>query len=505
MDVKFINLAFLFCSILFLITLLKLILRSLRGGKEQKLPPGPWKLPILGSIHHLGGSELHRRLRELSEKYGPLMHVQLGGISAVVVSSAETAKEVLKTKDHIFGQRAYLAGSDIVFYGPSNLVLSPTGDYWKLLRKIFSHQLFNAARVRSFQSIREEEVSILVNCLSAEAGSEVNLTDRIFTTACRIAIRSALGDKHKNQVEPIILLCDMILKSPHGIADLFPSHKWLQSVTGARRGRVELRQKIDSILENIIADHQVGNDIIAGEEEEECLLSVLLNLKRHGDLTMDNVKAAMSDIVVAGFESPARLVEWAMAEMVRKPEILRRAQEEVRQVLKTNGNINSATLEELKYLKAIFKETLRLHPPSPLLAPRECTQTCEINGYTIPKTTQVLINVWAITRDPHYWTSSLYEAEEFVPERFMNSSIDFRGSHFEFISFGGGKRRCPAILFGPAIAEILLANLLCYFDWELPFGVTPETLDMAELMDSTLKKKNNLILVTSPHGNLMCT
>lgn len=141
MGVNLINLPFLLCSIFFIITLVKLILRGLRNGRDQKLPPGPWRLPIMGSIHHVAGSDLHKRLRELSEKHGPLMHIQLGGISAVVASSAETAKEVLKTKDHIFGQRAYLAGSDIVFYGPSGVVLSPTGDNWKFLKKIFSHHL----------------------------------------------------------------------------------------------------------------------------------------------------------------------------------------------------------------------------------------------------------------------------------------------------------------------------------------------------------------------------
>ncbi|XP_028795999.1 5-epiaristolochene 1,3-dihydroxylase-like [Neltuma alba] len=219
----------------------------------------------------------------------------------------------------------------------------------------------------------------------------------------------------------------------------------------------------------------------------------------------------MLDVIMAAFEPAFRIVEWAMAEMVRKPATLRRAQEEVRQVLRMKGHINETTLEEMKYVKAVFKETLRLHPPSPFLAPRECMETCEINGYTIPKRTQVLVNIWAITRDPKYWSSSFSsssssaEEEEFVPERFMDSSVDYRGSNFEFISFGAGKRVCPGMLFGPAIAEILLANLLCYFDWQLPSGTTPETLDMTELLDSTLKKKTSLILVPTPHGNPMCT
>lgn len=210
--------------------------------------------------------------------------------------------------------------------------------------------------------------------------------------------------------------------------------------------------------------------------------------------------------MLAGFEPASRLVEWAMAEMVRKPRVLEKAQREVRQILKKRGYIDESVIEELEYLKAVVKESLRLHPPAPLLSPRECTQTSEINGYTIPKGTHVFVNVWAIARDPKSWntsSSSSYDAEEFAPERFMNSSIDFRGlNYFEYIPFGAGKRGCPGMLFGPAISEILLANLLCYFDWELPFGITPETLDMTELMGSTIRKKEDLILVpiSTPHG-----
>ncbi|XP_054819712.1 cytochrome P450 71D11-like [Prosopis cineraria] len=512
MSHNFFSLPFLLCSILFFITILKLVIRSfrsiVRGRKVVKLPPGPWRLPIIGSVHHLGGSLPHRRMRELSEKYGPLIHLQMGGMSTVVVSSAETAKQVLKTKDHIFGQRPLLSISDVLFYGPSNIVMSPTGDYWKLIRKICSHQLLNATRVRSFQSVREEEASSLMRCLYAEAGSPVNLTQKIFATACRIASRSAFGEnniKHDNgrEEEAMMWLCDAITSLSHGISDLFPSQKWLQVVTGARRRYEELRQKMDVVLENIIADHDGAAGGQGGEEEKDCLLTVLLNLERRGDLTIDNVKAVILDVILGAFEPASRLVEWAMAEMVRKPTIMKRAQEEVRQVFKTKGYIDETSIEELEYLKGVIKETLRLHPPAPLLAPRECTKTCEISGFTIPKGTQVLVNVWAIGRDSKYWnsSSSLSDAEEFVPERFMNSCVDYRGSNFEYIPFGAGKRVCPGMLFGPVVGEILLANLLCYFDWDLPSGTTPKTLDMTELMGSTVRKKDNLILIPIPHRN----
>lgn len=133
-----------FFSFLLLLSSMLFLLRSYfrRSIVKGKLPPGPWSLPIIGCVHHFGRHSLpHRRLRELSEKYGPLMWLQLGEMSTVVISSAEAAREVLKTKDHIFGQRPFVSGSDIYFYGPSNIVMSPTGDYWKLVKKILSQHL----------------------------------------------------------------------------------------------------------------------------------------------------------------------------------------------------------------------------------------------------------------------------------------------------------------------------------------------------------------------------
>ncbi|KAF7815923.1 Cytochrome P450 71D11 [Senna tora] len=337
-----------------------------------------------------------------------------------------------------------------------------------------------------------------------EAGSCVNLSEKLFVTICGISSKSTFGKKqnYKGQLEEIMLVSELISNSATEVyvSELFPSWKWLNIITGVSGRTREMCRKINLVLQNIIMGEESKN---VKEEEEgggggECLLKTLLNMKDQGDLTINQVKAVMLDMITAGTDAPPTLVEWAMAEMIRSPRVMKRAQEEVRQVYRSKGYINETIFDKLEYLKAVIKETLRLHPPPPLMAPRESTQTCEINGYTIPSGTQLLVNVWAIGRDPKYWGTS---AEEFLPERFLNSPIDYKGFNFEFIPFGSGKRVCLGMSFGVASVEIVLANLLCHFDWELPGGTTPETLDMTEYMSSTLGRKNNLILIPISYNN----
>lgn len=198
---------------------------------------------------------------------------------------------------------------------------------------------------------------------------------------------------------------------------------------------------------------------------------------------------------VAGSDSTSAVIEWAISEMLRNPRVMTRAQEEVRKVFGGNkGYTGETDLQELKFLKAVIKETLRLHPPFPLLLPRECRETCEIKGYTIPAGSKVIINAWAIGRDPEY-RGDEGEAEKFCPERFLDSPIDYKGSNMEFIPFGAGRRMCPGISFGMSSIEITLAHLLYHYDWELPSGTTKEDLEMTEALGSSSRRKTDLILV----------
>ncbi|XP_021749604.1 cytochrome P450 71A6-like [Chenopodium quinoa] len=181
-------------------------------------------------------------------------------------------------------------------------------------------------------------------------------------------------------------------------------------------------------------------------------------------------------------------------ELLRNPRVMEELQKEVRGI-GNKDHITEDDLEKMKYLEAVIKETLRLHPPIPLLVPRESTQDVRIMGYYIAARTLVFFNVWAIQRDPITWQ----EPEEFRPERFLHSSIDFKGQDFELIPFGGGRRICPGISFTIANIKLVFANLVHKFDWKLPVGVKGETMDMSESTGLTIHRKTPLLAVASPH------
>ena len=199
----------------------------------------------------------------------------------------------------------------------------------------------------------------------------------------------------------------------------------------------------------------------------------------------------MQDIFIAGTDTSSATIVWIMSELIKNPAAMKRAQEEVREVAKGKGTVDESELSKLNYLKLVIKEGLRLHPPAPLLVPRETTEFCRVEGYDIPSGTRMFINAREIGRDSKYWDNP----NKFCPERFLESSVDYRGQHFELLPFGAGRRGCPGIDFGVVLIELALANLLCYFDWELPHGMRREDLDMEEAFGITMHKKVPLCLV----------
>ncbi|MED6212152.1 hypothetical protein PIB30_080469 [Stylosanthes scabra] len=219
--------------------------------------------------------------------------------------------------------------------------------------------------------------------------------------------------------------------------------------------------------------------------------SINLSVSPTQSTTGDGDGSKTEDIFAAGIDTSASTIEWALSEMVRNPRVMAKAQAEIREAFRGKQRIHESDLDQLSYLKLVIKETLRLHVPLPLI-PRECTEKCMIGGYEIGVGTRVMVNAWAIARDPEYW----HDAERFMPERFDgNCPIDFRGNSFEYLPFGGGRRICPGITFSLASIMFPLALLLYHFNWELPNAMKPEDLDMTEHFGLAIERKNDLCLI----------
>ncbi|GMN21459.1 hypothetical protein TIFTF001_047279 [Ficus carica] len=352
----------------------------------------------------------------------------------------------------------------------------------------------SAARVQSFRSLREEEMFNLKKWIASNVGSTINLTEKIHSSTYTIIARAAFGKKCKHQEEFIsIAIASTKIGSSFDLADVFPSLGFLDPLIFGTRAKIEkLHQDSDTIVENIIKEH-LEEKSGASETVTEDLVDVLLKFHNidHGfSLTTDNIKAIVFDIFSAGTNTSAIALDWAMAELIRNPRVMKKAQNEVREVFNRNGSVDEKAINEMKYLKAVVKETLRLHPSGPLL-PRECGEKCEIDGYEVPAKTRVIVNAWAIGRDPTYWT----DPDSFIPERFLDSSIDYKGTNFEYIPFGAGRRMCPGMLLGLINVELPLAMFLYHFDWKLPNGMKHEDLDMTEAFGATVGKKNDLHLI----------
>ncbi|KAJ9564719.1 hypothetical protein OSB04_000685 [Centaurea solstitialis] len=458
--------------------------------KENQLPE-PWKIPIIGHMHHFIGTIPHRGVTELARKFGPLMHLQLGELSTIVVSSPRWAKEILTTHDINFANKTETLSGEIVVYHNTDIILAPYGEYWRQLRKICTLELLSTKKVKSFQSLREEECWSVVNEIKASgSGKPIDLSKCISTLIAKIICRSAFGKEIRDESAFRELVREAVkLTGGFDIADVFPSKKFLHHLTGKRAKLTKIHNELDNVIDDIISDHHVSRL----SSSQGSLLDVLLRHKEDADfpLTSDNVKAVIFDMFGAGTDTSSGTIEWAISELIRCPRAMNKLQAKLREAIKGKERIEEEDIQDLMYLKNVVKETLRLHPPIALLMPRVCSEPCVVNGYNIASKTNVIVNVFAINRDPEYWK----DPENFNPERFDNSPINIMGSEYEYLPFSGGRRKCPGTTMGLANVELPLANLLYYFNWKLPNGVSHDELDMAEVFGATVQRKNALVLV----------
>ncbi|XP_059299290.1 geraniol 8-hydroxylase-like isoform X2 [Lycium ferocissimum] len=485
----------LFCiSLIFCWFIIKPFLYS---KSSRKLPPGPTGLPIIGSLLELGPRP-NRSLAELAEIYGPLMTLKLGSVTTIIASSPETAKEILQIHDKTLSARTV----------PHVVASQPNVE----ATKICNTQLFTNQRLDALQELRHQKVEWLVNHIrklqcdnnndNNDNGSPVDIGRVAFATtlnlvSCTIfSIDIVDPEFEKAQEFKDLVWRIMEYSAKPNLADYFPVLKWLD-LQGVKRhirpAYLRLREIFEQLIEKRIEARA------AGLKKKGDFLDVLLDQCEDDESGFDRktIKPLILDLFIAGSDTSSATTEWAMAELLRKPEELNKVRQEIIQQIGTERPVKETDIDKLPYLQAVVKETLRLHPAVPLLLPRKALNDTEMFGYTVPKNSQVFVNAWAIGRNPKYWEKPL----EFMPERFLKSSVDYKGRNFEYIPFGAGRRICPGMPLAIRMVNLMLASIIQPFNWKLPKGMEPENLDMEEQFGVTLRKVIPLVAIPSMEEN----
>eukprot|EP01018_Ginkgo_biloba_P031776 Gb_10323 [translate_table: standard] len=466
----------------------------MRRNNVKKLPPGPSAWPIIGHLHLLG-THPHQALQKLSLKHGPLMQIRLGSFLSVVISSPDMAKEFLKTHEASFASRPQSAAIKYMAYNCSDFSFAPFGPYWKYMRKICMMELLSGRQLENFLPIRREELVLFMQSIlqSSAQGKAIDVGSELISMANNIISRMAMStrcsgtnmDAHecRNLVKDVALLTGKF-----NLGDFISVCKNLD-LQGYERQMKAVHIRFDNLMEKILDQHTEDNRHGQPKDLIDILFSIAQDEQAEMKLSRDNIKAFILDLFAAGTDTSAITTEWALSELLRNPQIMRKAQQELDSVVGKERIVEESDIPNLPYLQAIVKETLRLHPAGPLLV-RESTEDCNVMGYHIPGKTRIFVNVWAIGRDPSSWETPL----EFRPERFIGNVTDVRGQHFHLIPFGSGRRGCPGTSLALFVVHTALASMIQCFDWKFD----GDQVDMTEGLGLTLPRAVPLTCVAIP-------
>ncbi|XP_011071509.1 geraniol 8-hydroxylase-like [Sesamum indicum] len=466
--------------------------------KKKNLPPGPFGLPLIGSLITIRHGT-HQSLAKLAKTYGPLMTIKLGFVNVVVASSAEMAKEILQKPDAEFAGRpipdAVTAekGYELAF------PWLPTGRQWRKLRKIFNSHIFMAQKLDSLRHLRHDVVKTMVERVveAQECGKAIYIGGIVFSTMMKLLSKMLFSadmlDPASDAMKELQVLNAniMVLVAKPNLADYFPFLRPFDPQGIRRKIRVSY-DRLHELIDDMI-DQRMKRRRAASERSGD-LLDVLLDYTEHerpDGLTRLDVKLLIVEIFIAGTDTSTSTVEWVMAELLHNPTILSKTKQELSEIITPGGIVQEQDIARLPYLTAVIKETMRMHQTSPLLLPHQAEQDVEIQGYTIPKHTRIWVNAWSISRDATYWEKPTC----FMPERFLNVDIDFRGNDFRFTPFSAGRRICPGMNLAVRIVALIVVNLVKTFDWKLPNGMAPEDMDMTEKFGVTLRKAEPLVAI----------
>ncbi|TQD84100.1 hypothetical protein C1H46_030340 [Malus baccata] len=361
-------------------------------------------------------------------------------------------------------------------------------------------ELLSNHKINSFKSMRRQEVALLIQSVEEDANNgrvAIDLSVKVSSLSVDMTCRMVFGKKYKDEEFDergftAVMKEGLKLSAGPNLGDYIPCIAPLD-LQGFTRKMKAINKAFDEFFEKIIDEHLQSKD----EERTKDFVDVMVAFMGSEDsdyrIERTNIKAIMLDMFAGSMDTTSTTVEWALSELMRHPQVMKKVQKELENVVGLNRMVEESDLEKLEYLDMVVKETLRLHPVAPLLVPHAAIEDCIVDGYHVPKKSLVIINAWAIGRDQSAWE----DAEKFVPERFEGNNVDVRGNHFQLIPFGSGRRRCPGIQLGLTVVQFVLAQLVHCFDWELPDNMLPNDLDMTEDFGFTVSRAKHLLAIPS--------
>ncbi|KAK1643860.1 hypothetical protein QYE76_061665 [Lolium multiflorum] len=506
------------CIAVFSFAFLFLIHYILLGGKKNnggdkavQLPPSPPAIPFLGHLHLVANKPLHATLRRLAGRYGPVFSLRLGARNTVVVSSAAGARECFTEHDVTFANRPQFPSQLLLSFGGTSLIFSNYGPHWRSLRRVAAVQLLSAHRVACMSGVIAAEISAMTRRLCRAAAADggaarVQLKRRLFELSLSVLMETIANTKGTRPVADADT--DMSMEAQEfqkvegelityiGAAnmwDFLPVMRWFD-VFGVRNKILAAVSRRGAFLRRLIDAERRRLGEGGGQGDKKSMIAVLLTLqKTEPDLYTDTMITALcSNLFGAGTETTSTTTEWAMSLLLNHPTVIKKAQAEIDAFVGNSRLVAADDVPRLSYLQCIISETLRLYPPVPLLLPHESSTDCKVGGYNVPSETMLLVNAYAIHRDPAAWK----DPAVFRPERFE----DGKGDGMLVVPFGMGRRRCPGETLALHMVGIVLATLLQCFDWERVDGVE---VDMTEGPGITMPKAVPLEAVCSPRA-AMC-
>ncbi|WCJ31328.1 Cytochrome P450 81Q32 [Euphorbia peplus] len=443
--------------------------------RRKNYPPSPPALPLIGHLHLLK-LPLHHTLRNLSQIYGPVISLQFGYRPVLVVSSASAAEECFTKNDIIFANRPKFILGKFLAYNYTTLVQAPYGDHWRNLRRVSTLEIFSTHRLNVLRSIREDEVRRLVKNLSScslQDFAKVNMTSRFQNLSYNIMVRmisgkSYYGDEISNEKEAQYFRELLKEALSHGGTsnprDLLPFLNWID---GGRYEKkiINIAKRLDDVYQRLIDEirNKEGNS-----ESKNTMIHHLLSLQEVEPeyYTDQIIKGLIQVMLFAGTDTSTITLEWALSNLLNNPSILKKARDEIDSKIGQQTLLQEHDLPKLPYLHNIISETLRLYPAAPLLVTHMSSDDCTVSGYDVPGGTILLVNAWAIHRDPKIWD----DATSFKPERFDGKEGEGYKS-FGLIPFGLGRRACPGSGLAQRVVGLTLGTLIQCFEWEKVSGM----------------------------------